>query len=83
MQSHSILRNAPFADSVSNAVLTPEQIHPRYFLNKKSIPHMCRKNPAKITTQPLSEKEIAFRKTWANRQITFIKNLPSTAVLGA
>lgn len=81
MQSHSILTQAQ--NAASNAVLTPELIHPRYFLHKKRIPHAFRKNSAQIKVLPLQEKEIEFRKKWAQRQEVFIQHMPSTAVLGA
>lgn len=85
MQCHSILRNAPIAVSISNAVLTPEQIHPKFLQSKKSITHVARTFPSQCAEKamPLTTQEIEFRKKWAQRQITLIQNMPSTAVLGA
>lgn len=72
---------------LSNAVLTPEQIHPNFFKANKKLPHICTNRKRKFTAQlsslmPLSEYEIEHRKRWANRQFSMLANIPSTAVLG-
>jgi hypothetical protein len=73
--------NGPY---LSNAVLTPEQIHPNFFKANKKLPHVCCKRTAQFNyLVPLSECEIEHRKRWANRQFSMLANIPSTAVLGA
>ncbi|RKG30426.1 hypothetical protein [Acinetobacter tianfuensis] len=78
--------NGPY---LSNAVLTPEQIHPNFFKANKKLPHVCtNRKRRKFTAQlsslvQLSEYEIEHRKRWANRQFSMLANIPSTAVLGA
>ena len=85
MQHDSNLQMLQAEIVVSNAVLTPELIHPRYFSKRKSIPHIFRESSSKVAEKamPLTAKEIEFRQAWENRQKIFIQHMPSTAVLGA
>jgi len=73
--------NGPY---LSNAVLTPEQIHPNFFKANKKLPHVCCKRTAQFNyLVPLSECEIEHRKRWAKIQIIRLANIPSNAVIGA
>ena len=84
MQHDSNLQTVQAETSVSNAVLTPEQIHPNFFKMKKTHPHVHFKRKAHFNfLVPLPAYEIAYRKRWAARQEVFLKHIPSTAVLGA
>lgn len=84
MQHDSNLQTAQAETSVSNAVLTPEQIHPNYFKMKKSLSHINQKNkPTFKDSAPLSTYDVEHRKRLALRQMSVIANMPSTAVLGA
>lgn len=84
MQHDSNPQTAQPETSVSNAVLTPEQIHPNFFKMKKTHPHVHFKRKAHFNfLVPLPAYEIAYRKRWAARQEVFLKHIPSTAVLGA
>ena len=69
---------------ISNAVLTPEYIHPNFFKMKKTHPHVSFKRKTKLKhSVPLSIYDIEHRKRWALRQKTMLLNIPSTAILGA
>lgn len=84
MQHDSNLQNAQPETSVSNAVLTPEQIHPNFFKMKKISCHINRKRtPTFENMESLSTYEIEHRKRWVIRQVFVLANTPSTAVLGA
>ena len=73
--------NGPY---LSNAVLTPDQIHPNFFKMKKTHPHVQFKRQSNFKhSVPLSSYDVEHRKRWANLQLSVIANLPSTAVLGA
>lgn len=68
----------------SNAVLTPELIHPNFFKMKKTHPHTSFKRQANFKNSvALTESDIEHRKRWANRQLSKLMYIPSTAVLGA
>ena len=84
MQNDSNLQNVQPETSVSNAVLTPDQIHPNFFKMKKTHPHVQFKRQSNFKySVPLSTYDIEHRKRWALRQMSVIANMPSTAVLGA
>lgn len=84
MQHDSNPQNAPAETSVSNAVLTPEQIHPNYFKMKKTHPHVNFKRKADFNfLVPLRAYDVEQRKRWAARQQVILAHIPSTAVLGA
>lgn len=73
--------NGPY---LSNAVLTPDQIHPNFFKMKKTHPHVQFKRQSNFKhSVPLSTYDVEHRKRWSIRQLSVIANLPSTAVLGA
>lgn len=83
MQHDSNLQNAQVKTSLSNAVLTPEQIHPNFFKMKKTHPHVNFKRISNFKhSVPLSSYDIEHRKRWAIRQVFVLANTPSTAVLG-
>lgn len=83
MQSDSNLRNAQSETFVSNAVLTPDQIHPNFFKMKKTHPHVQFKRQSNFKySVPLSTYDIEHRKRWELRQISVIAHIPSNAVLG-
>lgn len=84
MQNDSNVETVQAETSVSNAVLTPEQIHPNFFKMKKTHSHtkMNRKSSHSHLV-PLSIEDIEQRKSWSIRQISVIANIPSTAILGA
>ena len=84
MQHDSNPQNAQAETTVSNAVLTPDQIHPNFFKMKKTHPHVQFKRQSNFKySVPLSTYDIEHRKRWALRQMSVIANMPSTAVLGA
>ena len=84
MQHDSNPQNVQPETSVSNAVLTPDQIHPNFFKMKKISCHINRKRtPTFENMESLSTYEIEHRKRWAIRQVFVLANTPSTAVLGA
>ncbi len=84
MQNDSNPQNVQPETSVSNAVLTPDQIHPNFFKMKKTHPHVQFKRQSNFKySVPLSTYDIEHRKRWALRQMSVIANMPSTAVLGA
>ncbi|RLL33764.1 hypothetical protein D9K80_12690 [Acinetobacter cumulans] len=84
MQNDSNLQNVQPETSVSNAVLTPDQIHPNFFKMKKTHPHVQFKRQSNFKySVPLSTYDVEHRKRWALRQMSVIANMPSTAVLGA
>ena len=84
MQNDSNLQNVQPETSVSNAVLTPDQIHPNFFKMKKTHPHVQFKRQSNFKySVPLSTYDIEHRKRWVLRQMSVIANMPSTAVLGA
>ncbi|RLL46392.1 hypothetical protein D9K79_08040 [Acinetobacter cumulans] len=84
MQHDSNLQTVHAETSVSNAVLTPEQIHPNFFKMKKTHPYVQFKRQSNFKySVPLSTYDVEHRKRWALRQMSVIANMPSTAVLGA
>ncbi len=84
MQSDSNLQNVSAKTSASNAVLTPELIHPNFFRMKKTHPHTSFKRQANFKDSvALTASDIEHRKRWANRQLSKLAHNPSTAVLGA
>lgn len=83
MQHDSNLQNAQPETSVSNAVLSPDQIHPNFFKMKKVLCHVNRKRiPTFENMESLSTYEIEHRKRWVIRQLSVLAHIPSTAVLG-
>jgi len=84
MQNDSNLQNVQPETSVSNAVLTPDQIHPNFFKMKKTHPHVQFKRQSNFKhSVPLSTYDVEHRKRWSIRQLAVLANIPSTAVLGA
>lgn len=84
MQHDSNLQNVQPETSVSNAVLTPDQIHPNFFKMKKVLCHVNRKRtPILENIKSLPDYEIEHRNRWAVLQVFVLANIPSTAVLGA
>lgn len=84
MQHDSNPQNVQPETSVSNAVLTPDQIHPNFFKMKKAICHVNRRRtPTFENLGSLSTYEIQHRNRWAIRQVFELANIPSSAVLGA
>lgn len=84
MQHDSNLQNTQSEASVSNAVLTPNQIHPNFFKMKKTHPHVQFKRQSNFKhSVPLSNYDVEYRKRWSTRQLAVLANIPSTAVLGA
>ena len=82
MQHDSTPQTAEAESEISNAVLTPEYIHPNFFKMKKTHPHVSFKRKTNLKhSVPLSSYDIEHRKRWALRQITVISNIPSTAIL--
>lgn len=84
MQNDSNLKRIQPETSVSNAVLTPHQIHPNFF---KVVKYRQRVNPMiqpKFEDAlPLSKREIEQRQKWIARQLLTLATNPSNAVLGA
>ena len=67
----------------SNAVLTPELIHPNFFKMKKTHLHTSFKRQANFKNSvALTANDIEHRKRWAILQVSMIANIPSNAVLG-
>ena len=84
MQHDSNPQNAQAETTVSNAVLTPDQIHPNFFKMKKTHPHVQFKRQSNFKHSiPLSSYDIEHRKRWAIRQVFVLANISRTAVLGA
>lgn len=84
MQHDSNLQNTQSETSVSNAVLTPDLIHPNFFKMKKTHPHVQFKRQSNFKPSvPLSNYDVEYRKRWAIRQLDVLANMPSTAILGA
>lgn len=84
MQHDSNLQTVQPETSVSNTVLTPEQIHPNFFKMKKTHPHVHFKRKAHFNfLVPLRAYDLEHRKRWAVRQLLILANIPSTAILGA
>jgi hypothetical protein len=69
--------------SNSNAVLTPELIHPNFFKMKQKHSHVNSLKRKGMKSKPVTGFEIAYRQRWASNQSTVMAQLPSTAVLGA
>ncbi|MBK0062591.1 MULTISPECIES: hypothetical protein [unclassified Acinetobacter] len=69
---------------LSNAVLTPHLNHPNFqqrsdYSSRCNYSHTKRKfNPV---IKPISDIEKIYRKKWAERQVHYILNMPSNAVL--
>lgn len=69
---------------ISNAVLTPHQIHPNFFKRKRTHSNVTFKRFSNFKhSVPLSSYDIEHRKRWAERQAFLLSNPQSTAVLGA
>lgn len=84
MQHNSTPQTAEAEIEISNAILTPEYIHPNFFKMKKTHPHVSFKRKTKLKhSVPLSIYDIEHRKRWVLRQKTMLLNIPSTAILGA
>lgn len=73
----------PIMHSNSNAVLTPELIHPNFFKLKQKHSHVNSLKRKGIKSKPVSSFETALRLRWASNQSTVMAQMPSTAVLGA
>lgn len=84
MQNDSNLQKRFCQTSASNAVLTPELIHPNFFKMKKTHPHTSFKRQANFKDSvALTASDIEHRKRWANRQLSKLVHNPLIAVLGA
>ena len=66
----------------SSAVLTPELIHPNFFKINKTCSQAGFKKKYDVPQARLSDFERSYRKRWAERQLSYIEHMPSTAVLG-
>lgn len=72
------------SNNLSNAVLTPHLNHPNLkrgsdYCGRCIYSHTKKRfNPV---VKPLSDIEKHYRKLWAKRQIQYIQNMPSNAVL--
>lgn len=72
----------PIMHSNSNAVLTPELIHPNFFRMTKKLPHTTHSKRNPKQPKPLSSFENSLRQRWVLNQSTVMALLPSNAVLG-
>ena len=67
-----------YQNHLSNAVLTPHLINPKYWATAN--PNTCRSDYA-VKPMPLRPKEIQARKRWCEVQMIALENNPSNAVL--